>query len=389
LLCLGLAASASGRDWSRDWTDEELKILRSLWIGSLQPLPPDPTNRVADDARAADFGHMLFFDTRLSANSKVSCASCHLPERAFTDGRKRSEGIGRTARNAPTVIGTAYNPWFFWDGRKDSQWSQALGPLEDPLEHGMRREWIVDLVRRDPSYARRYRALFGELPAPGDAAGATRAFVNLGKAIAAYERRLLPGPSKFDRYVEALLAGREPATADRFTLDEFEGLRAFIALNQAQCIRCHSGPLFTDHAFHNIGVAPQARTAGEPGRMKGEQESRADEFGCLSAYRDGPASACERPRTDAGEKTDPLGAFKTPTLRNVSKTGPYMHAGQLERLNDVIWHYRTTPPAAIGRSELNPITLAPSQFDQIEAFLMTLDSPVAAPAKYLRMPVDD
>jgi cytochrome c peroxidase len=113
---------------SHDWTAEEVEILRSLWIGSLPPLPPDPSNQYADDPHAAALGQALFFDPRLSSNGQVSCSSCHIPEMMFTDGRTLAVGIGVNNRKTMTIVGTAYSPWQFWDGRADSQWAQALGP---------------------------------------------------------------------------------------------------------------------------------------------------------------------------------------------------------------------------------------------------------------------
>ncbi|MDH5584142.1 MAG: cytochrome-c peroxidase, partial [Gammaproteobacteria bacterium] len=102
---------------------------------SLPELPPDPSNAVADNPLAAEFGRMLFFDTRLSANGAVSCATCHQPERGFTDGLQKAQAMGTTLRHTPGIAGMAYSPWQFWDGRRDSQWSQALAPLEDANEH--------------------------------------------------------------------------------------------------------------------------------------------------------------------------------------------------------------------------------------------------------------
>jgi cytochrome c peroxidase len=374
---------------AQEWTGEELGTLRSLWIGSLPPVPPDPTNRVADDPQAAGFGHRLFFDTRLSANGRVSCATCHDPARAFTDGLKVSKGVGATSRNAPTVIAAAYSPWQFWDGRKDSLWAQALGPMESPVEHGMDRGRIVDVVRRDAGYRRRYRALFGPLAAADDVLGTDRAFANLGKAIAAYERRLVPGPSRFDRYVAALLDGREPAPADRLSVDEEMGLRVFITPPLGNCIRCHKGPLFTDHRFHNVGVEDGGTPADAAGRLTGMRSAQSDEFRCDSRFSDAPESGCAtlRAATDPAQKpTDMTGAFKTPTLRNAARTAPYMHTGAIPRLEDVTWHYRTRPAATVGTTELDEMTITATEFDQIEAFLRTLDGPVAAPARYLKPP---
>jgi cytochrome c peroxidase len=130
---VGIALAAC-RMWPRpEWTNEEVATLRSLWIGSLPQLPLDPSNRVADDPRAVALGKRLFFDERLSVNGKVACASCHQPVLLFQDGRPLARGVGTTTRKTMAIAGTAYSPWLFWDGRKDSQWAQALGPLESPV----------------------------------------------------------------------------------------------------------------------------------------------------------------------------------------------------------------------------------------------------------------
>ncbi len=369
-----------------EWTAEELDSLRSLWIGSLPSLPPDPGNPVADDARAVELGHRLFFDTRLSANTAVSCATCHKPDLAFTDGKLVGEGIATAGRNTPTLLGIAYSPWFFWDGRKDSLWSQALGPLENPVEHGMDRAGVVDVVRRDADYRFRYEALFGALPNPVDLEGTARAFANLGRAIAAYERKLLPGPSRFDRYVSAILKGEPPAPEAQLTRDEIEGLSAFISDSQGQCIRCHNGPLFTDNSFHNIGSDIESIKQQEQGRFAGITLALADEFNCLGRYSGATADACAELRFAKRASEDLLGAFKTPTLRGLARTKPYMHRGQYARLEDAVRHYMAQPQSSIGKSELEPLRLAQSQFDRIHDFLLTLDSPFAVPDELLQPP---
>ena len=119
----------------KPWSVAEIAILESMSLENLPPLPNDPSNAVADDPRAAELGHALFFDTRLSLNGGVSCATCHQPERKFTDGLVKGQAIGTSNRHTPSIIGTAYSPWLYWDGRRDSQWSQALSPLEDENEH--------------------------------------------------------------------------------------------------------------------------------------------------------------------------------------------------------------------------------------------------------------
>ena len=136
LVIVGWQDSRAG---PQPWSAPEAAVLRSLWLGSLDPLPPDPSNAVADDPRAAQLGEKLFLDTRLSVTGTVSCSTCHQPVRNFTDGLPQGKGIGTSQRNTPSIVGTAFSPWLYWDGRRDSQWSQALSPLEDPKEHGSNR----------------------------------------------------------------------------------------------------------------------------------------------------------------------------------------------------------------------------------------------------------
>jgi len=150
--------------WPRSgWSQDEIATLRGLWIGSLSALPPDPSNKVADDARALALGQKLFFDTRLSSTGKVACATCHLPHQGFQDSQPLGKGVGTTTRRTMPIAGTAYSPWLFWDGRKDSQWAQALGPLESPVEHGGSRTQYAHLIAQH--HRSEYEALFGPLPA--------------------------------------------------------------------------------------------------------------------------------------------------------------------------------------------------------------------------------
>lgn len=386
LAVLAVCAAGQARAQARsEWSPAEVKILRTLTLSSLPRLPPDPSNKYADDPRAADFGHRLFFDTRLSSNGRVACVTCHQPALNFTDGLKVSVGVGVTGRNAPTIVGAAYNTWFFWDGRKDSQWSQALGSIENPREQNMPRDRYIATIRANPDLAQDYAAIFGPLPAPGDRSGIDRAFANIGKAIAAYERRIMPGPAKFDRYVDAILAGRDPVPQDRLTLDESQGLHVFMNDQLGGCLRCHSGPLFTDQKFHNIGVFGKEPAEGDQGRAAGVEIALADEFNCLSKYSDAIPAQCAALKS-ARRAPELLGAFKVPTLRNLLKTAPYMHIGSRRSLNDVMWHYRNLPTARLGRTELGSFTITGAEFDQMEAFLRTLDGTIKAPARYLRPP---
>ena len=367
------------------WSEVELKKLRSLWIGSLPPVPADPSNRVADDPRAVALGRKLFFDTRLSASGYVSCATCHRPDEAFQDGLPLGKGIRLTKRRTQTLLGVAYNTWFFWDGRKDSLWAQALTPLEGASEMGGHR---LDEARVMAYFYRAdYESLFGPLPvvdgmASGDSLSAeeqgavTRVFVNIGKAIAAYERTLLPAPTRFDAYVDAVLNG-DDAGPGAFTADEVAGLKLFIG--KADCVQCHNTPLFSDGKFHNTGVPPLRGQPSDVGWANGLPLMLNDEFGCKGSYSDaGPGECADRRYLVAGLPSQ-IGAFKTPTLRGVADRAPYMHTGQFATLAEVLHHYRAAPTALIGTSELYPRPLTDPEIAVLIAFLQTLTNKPAGP----------
>src|SRR5262249_7260537 len=144
------------------WTADELAQLQSLTLVTLGDPPPDPSNRYAADSAAAAFGRRLFFDTRFSSNGKVACSTCHLPARQFQDGRPLGVGVGTTGRRTMTLIASAYSPWLFWDGRADSPWAQALGPLESAVEHGGTRTLYARVIAQ--AYSKEYERTFGPLP---------------------------------------------------------------------------------------------------------------------------------------------------------------------------------------------------------------------------------
>ena len=365
---LFLAVSACDQ-WSTpaDWTEEEIAMLESLWLESLPDLPPDPSSAVADDPLAAEFGRQLFFDPRLSANGGISCATCHQAERRFTDGLQKAQAIGTTDRHTPSIVGTAYSPWQFWDGRRDSQWAQALAPLEDANEHAMDRKQIVELVLQDDSYRTQYEALF-------DDTELNTAFANIGKSIAAFERTLMPTAARFDEYVDAIINGDADHKRELFSEDEVRGLRLFIG--EANCTQCHNGPLFTNHEFHNTGIISFPGDVPDKARAAGIKEVLANEFNCRSAYSDDPTQRCDE-LDFARTGIELLGAFKTPSLRNLENTAPFMHKGQLPTIAAVLEHYNEAPDAMIGHNEAKPLGLDDRELEQIEAFLLTLAAPVS------------
>lgn len=357
------------------WSAKDRRAIEKLSLASLPRLPPDPSNRFADDPRAADLGHALFFDRGLSADGSVSCATCHMPRRNFQDGLPVARGLGRTRRRTMPLAGVAYARWLFWDGRRDSLWAQALTPLESRVEHGITRAFAVRHVAR--RHRRAYERVFGP------SRGVDEVFANLGKAIAAYERRLAPAAGTFDRFAAALRRGDDAAAAKLLSPRAARGLKLF--LGKADCASCHFGPLFTNGEFHNTGV-PQRGPRRDRGRASGVRQVLRDPFNCLGKFSDAQPRDCSTLRFVKRSGQQLVGAFKVPSLRGVALRPPFMHAGQFGTLREVLEHYRRAPRARVGKSELHPLSLSDVQLRELEAFLATLEGGVSAPARYLRPP---
>jgi cytochrome c peroxidase len=398
---LAISLYPAGVAWSNDlhvWNEGDVGVLRSLWIGSLPPLPKDLSNAFSDNPKAAELGRRFFFDNRFSGNAEVSCATCHRPDMNFTDDLPVAHGMGAGTRRTMPLIGVAYNPWFFWDGRKDSLWSQALAPIENPREHGLTRTQCVSVIGK--YYRKEYEEVFGPLPefsekdltlragpSPENPAALkrwvfmprgkrdsiNRIYANMGKAIAAFVRTILPGESRFDRYVEALVKGDRGKMKSLLSADEVMGLRLFIG--KAKCINCHNGPLFSDGDFQVIHVPDPAGMPHDRGRADAIPKVLMDEFNCAGIYSDAPPGDCAELRFMNTDVAEYIGAFKSPTLRNVAERAPYMHAGQLATLSQVLEFYRDLKPEQ-RTPQLDHGRLTDKELSQIEAFLRTLSGPV-------------
>ena len=350
----------------------------------------------------------MYFDTRLSSTGAVACATCHKPERMFTDGLKLAVGAGIGNRHTPSLVGLSYSPWFYWDGRKDSQWAQALAPLEAKHEHATTRSDLARLILSDADYATRYRSAFGALPGFDIPAGASplgddterakweglpmaeqqainEIFTNVGKALAAYQRKIQPGRARFDDYADRLSRDDSALVAqgDELAADELQGLRLFIG--KAMCVTCHNGPLFTNHEFHNTGVLANPGELPSMARYDGVRIARLDPFNCLGEFSDAESAQCTELRF-ARDTNDLVGANKTPTLRNVDLTAPYMHGGQIADLAAVIRHYNEAPTSMLSHNEAKPLGLRPPELRALEAFMHTLTAPLATDSRWLEAP---
>ena len=391
---------------AENWSQDELRLLESLSLKNLPHIPEDPSNIHANEEDAAELGHALYFDVRMSGNGTVSCASCHMPEKYFTDGLELAVGTAIGPRHTPTLVGISHSPWFYWDGRKDSQWSQALAPIETQHEHNSSRLEIAQLIEGDETYRNKYEKVFGVLPPIPDSptrasplgdeenlkgwnrlsknqrASVTKVFANVGKALAAYQRKLIPGQGRFDFYINELNEeGAKPSI--HLTPDEVAGLDLFIG--QAQCVSCHNGPLLTNHEFHNTGVLTISGQLPAMGRYDGIRQAREDPFNCMSALSDAAEENCLE-LLFARDSNDLVGAQKTPTLRNIAETAPYMHGGQIGSLLEVVEHYNEAPTSLLSHNEAKPLELNTSQIIQLEALMHAFTAPLATDPKWLHPP---
>jgi cytochrome c peroxidase len=263
------------------------------------PPPPVPLGLVAVPWPAdnryspakAELGRLLYFDTRLSADGTISCSSCHKPEFAFTDGAATSTGIRgqKGNRSAPTIINRAYSMGQFWDGRAATLEDQAKGPMANPIEMGHSTDGIVAALKAIPGYRVRFKQVFGTEDITID---------HVAKAITTFERTILSGNSPYDRF----RAGQKNA----MTASQQRGMSVFA--DKAKCDQCHEGISFTNGSFNNLGVGTDTPNP-DPG---------------YSAVT---------------HKEEDWGKFKTPTLREIARTAPYMHDGSLATLEDVVQFY--------------------------------------------------
>ena len=367
IAALLLAAGSAAAQLLDFGADEIRAVLRhGPWPA---PAVSDPSNRVSGNRDAIELGEKLFFEPRLSLGGKVLCATCHVPYRAWQDGRARALGLAEADRNTPSVLNVRWNRWFGWDGAGDSLWAQSLRPVLDAREMGASAAQAAALMRGDPEYACRYRKTFGAAPETDDEA----VLVGVGKALAAFQETLVSGRTPFDEFRDALERGDRAAGA-RYPLAAQRGLRIFVG--KGACNACHLGPGFTNGEFHDTGVPFFVRRGEvDPGRHAGIRRLRENPLNLLGRYSDDrSASSATKTRHVALEHRN-FGEFKVPGLRNVALTAPYMHNGSLATLADVVRHYSELDLDRLhadGEAILKPLRLSSGESADLVAFLESL-----------------
>ncbi len=345
-------------------------LLTSLAFGLQKPplgLPavPVPEDNAQTPEKVA-LGKKLFMDKRFSADGTVSCSTCHTPEKAFADGLPVAVGIKglKGTRNSPTVINAAYYTAQFWDGRVTSLEEQAKGPFLNPVEHGLRDfKPILEIIRKDPRYPGMFKKAFGLEPAQ-------ITIDHVVRAIAAFERTVVSGDSPFDRY---MFGGQKDAMSEA----AIRGLQIY--RTKGRCQDCHTieqtSAIFTDNKYHNLGVG---FSVIEPdlfdlvGKVKKARKSgQALDDSVLSSKQ-----LSELGRFVVTLDLDDIGRFKTPTLRNVAVTGPYMHDGSIETLEEVIELYdQGGEDNPMLDSGIRPLRLTDREKADLLEFLKALTSP--------------
>jgi len=316
----------------------------------LQPLTPKiyvPASNPLTKGKY-ELGRQLYFDARVSLDGTVSCATCHNPARGWTDGMPVSIGIaGQTGgRSAPSVLNTAYGKTMFWDGRAPSLEGQAQGPIQNPIEMGKQSyKEIVDRLRKVAGYREQFQNVFGT----------NVTLDGMAKAIATFERvAALSGNSRYDKYN----TGDNKALSDSekrglilfgLTLNSDDEFKSNVVRQKAKCTLCHVGFNFTDEQFHNLGIGWDEKTG---------------KFADLGRWAIDPIGA--KGDTD-------LGAFKTPTVRDVEKTAPYMHDGSLATLEQVVEHYdKGGNPNPSLDTDMKKLDLTSQEKGDVVAFMKAL-----------------
>lgn len=331
----------------------------------------DPSNRFSGDPAAISLGHDLFSDPRLSRDGNLSCQSCHIPALGFTDGHRKSTGIGQVDRNAPALANLALFRWYGWDGRSDTLWAQSIHPILNELEMAATAAGVAAQITGNDDLASRYKLV--TMADPGTELPET-ILVNTGKILAAYQETLRTPRTAFDAYRDAL-ASNDIASQAAYPEAARRGLKLFAG--RGKCSICHFGPQFTNGEFHSIGIKHFAEADRvDTGRYGGLKAFRASALNRLGPHSDeDPAAAARSPSAYVAFLHSNWGAYRVPSLRNVSATAPYMHDGSLQTLEGVVEHYSKMNMERLhsdGETLLRPLNLTDRDRADLVTFLETL-----------------
>ena len=381
IVCTALIAACTLLPWAHAtddgvivkpvFSDSEIKTILSHgpWPA---PALPDPTNRVSGKPAAIEFGTLLFFNQRLSGSGTKSCSSCHVPERNWTDNQRRSTGVVELDRNTPTLMNLAAGHWYGWDGAADSLWSQSLRPIVDARELAATPRHVAQVVRNDNELSCRYRQAFGAAPSPTHDESV---FVDIGKALAAFQETLTSGRTPFDHFRDALARGAPPSTTS-YSEPAQRGLKIFIG--KGGCANCHAGPNFTGGEFFNTGLSRyEPLGKPDPGRPAAIRQLLESRFNLLGPYNDEVSGGSAARTRKASLEQGNVGEFKVPSLRNLFLTSPYGRDGGIDTLAQVVQHYANLDPIRLHAKDgrpAKPLNLSAREQSDLVVFLESLST---------------
>ena len=366
----------------------------ALW--NLENVPVDLSNRYFNEEIAIELGEKLFKDKGLSRSGEVSCATCHMTDGEMVPNESRTALHDRSNRTVMSVLGSGHQSFLFWDGRVDSLWSQALEPLENPNEHNLTRTEVVSYVQEayaaemkilnippvaaakgikaSPLGNRKQKEMWDGLPNAAKK-DINHSFASIGKFIAAYEAKLPVPYAEWETILTSLKKKNQETVAN---LDDImNGFKLF--MGKARCASCHNGPLFSDRDFHNTGMPGLENSPPDLGKQSGILKLLTNPFNCFGEYSDTEPELCYDLLYQNRSIERSFGAFRTPSLRGVSKRKRLGHAGQFSSLEEIVKHYNKAPLGPYfsligkeGASELVPLGLSNQEILELISFLKTL-----------------
>lgn len=353
------------------WTPTEIEAVGQHGPWPPQPAP-DPTNRVSGNPAAIALGRALFSDPRLSGRD-AACSACHLPSLDWRDGRKRGHGAVELDRRTPSLWNVGFRKWFGWDGSADSLWMQSIRPIMDPREMAGGVMRTAKLLREDATLSCGYRRAFGGAPSGSD----EKLMVDAAKALAAFQETLVTPRTPFDDFRDALVGG-DLAAAARYPVDAQRGLKLFIGTGN--CSACHFGPTFTNGEFGDVGIPFFVRRREvDNGRIGGIERLQASPYNLLGRFNDDPSRASSVRTRHVEKQHRNFGEFRVPGLRQVGRSGPYMHDGSVAKLEDVVTHYSEVSPDRLhsdGVPIVRALGLSAGEKGDLIAFLRSLDTDI-------------
>lgn len=362
------------------WTPMEISLLKNMHISKALRLKP--SHPFLHDPKLAQVGQTIFFDTSLSHNGTMSCASCHNPRSFWTGGNFAEFSRKSNDKDPPSLMFSPYFRFLNWDGSADSLYMQSMNPFTNPKEHGLSEADLIKKLKANSTYHEAWKSFQKKACYVTKKEKKTNQkwcalspipFVGMALESFLWDMEMKPGP--FDQFIESLSLSTEKQTPLSLSQTAQQGLKLF--LGKGNCVSCHYGPLLSDGEFHSVGAPNQTEEPDERGRVWGVHKLLNSPNHCLGR----PSypflvNGCKHLLFLPINRVDQVGAYRTPSLRNVSQTAPYFHSGAIPNLEGVIRHYSFAVSLSMGDLEIVPLNLSEKESFSLQEFLKMLNSEV-------------